>query len=276
MSELDNCPVIHVDGQARKLGLTKASMSSVLPRYQASGPMWTLQEIIETITDRFWIPAVELFGDPWIKDQDGIGACAGYAAASCLERARFKRGQQFVELSGDGAYAAVNDGYDRGSGLEENMVNIRDNGIPPASEVPRWEYRKSKIPAKAYQEAKRFRGFEMFAIKTELELASALAAGFPCVVAVHAGNGGRSPDGLIDWSNGVGNHSVVVDDLRYRDGKLEFQTANSWGLRWGERGRGWLRWDRHFSNPIRYHMFYAARSTHDDPSGDNPPPIVRS
>jgi hypothetical protein len=268
---LDVCPGIHVNGELRLLGLTKHSMTTSLPRYAQAGPNWTLEQILQVITDTSWTPAVEVFGDSWVKDQDGRGACAGYAAASALERARAKRGLAYVELSGDGAYAAVNDGRDAGSGLEENMVNIRDNGIPPASEVPRWEFRKSKIPAKAYQEAKRFRGFECFAVRTEIELASALAAGFVTVVAVHAGNGGRSPDGLVDWSNGVGNHSVVVDDIRYRQNTLEFQTANSWGLRWGERGRGWLRWKNHFSNPIRYHMFYAIRSTIDDSESDNPP-----
>jgi len=151
------------------------------------------------------------------------------------------------------------------------MVWLRDNGIPPAELVPRHEYRKSKISAKAYEEGKRFKGFETFAVRSELEAASAIVAGFSLVIACHAGNGGRSPDGLIDWSNGVGNHCVVCDDLRYRSNTLEFQAANSWGLKWAERGRGWLRWANHLSNPVKNHMFYAIRSTIDDPSGDNPP-----
>ena len=209
----------------------------------------------------------------FVADGIAVHNCAGYAAASALERARARRGLEYVELSGDGIYAAVNRGVDQGSGLENNMVWLRDNGIPPASEVPRWEYRKNRIPAKAYEEGKRFKGFETFAIRTELELASALVAGFSCVIACHAGNGGRSPDGLIDWTNGVGNHSVVMDDLRLRNRVWDFQIANSWKLSWGERGRGWLQWARHLSNPIKYHMFYAIRSTNDDPQGNNPPPL---
>lgn len=207
----------------------------------------------------------------FVADGIAVHNCAGYAAASALERARHKRGQQFVELSGDAIYAAVNRGVDQGSGLENNMVWLRDNGIPPASLVPRHEYRKNRIPAEAYQVGKRFRGFETYALRTETEMASALVAGFSVVLACHAGNGGRSPDGLIDWSNGVGNHSVVCDDIRFRNGVFEYEIANSWGLRWGERGRGWLRWKNHLSNPVTNHMFYAIRSTLDDPEGDNPP-----
>lgn len=262
--------IIH--GEERKLGLTEFSQTTSMPMYaSAGGPTFTIEEINQAITDTQWVKAAEVFGDAWMKDQNGIGACAGYAAASALERARARRGLDYVELSGDGIYAAVNRGVDRGSGLENNMVWLRDNGIPPAAEVPRHEFRKSRIAASAYESGKRFRGFECFALRSEIEMACALVAGFSVVIACHAGNGGRSPDGLIDWTNGVGNHSVVCDDIRLRNRVWEFQIANSWGLRWGERGRGWLRWARHLSNPIRYHMFYAIRSTLDDPKGDNPP-----
>lgn len=271
MSELEQ---ILIAGEVRKLGLTQLSQQTQMPAYAMEGPMFTAAEINEAITDAFWVKAADVFGDAWIKDQNGRGACAGYAAASALERARARRGLDYVELSGDGIYAAVNGGRDAGSGLENNMVWLRDNGIPRAVDVPRHEYRKSRIPAQAYEVAKRFRGFECFAIRSELELASALVAGFSAVIACHAGNGGRSPDGLIDWSNGVGNHSVVMDDIRLRNKVWEFQIANSWGLRWGERGRGWLRWANHLSNPIKYHMFYAIRSTTDDPQGDNPPALI--
>lgn len=267
----DQCPRIIVDGVIRKLGITIESPTTSMPMFEASGPMWTREQILERITDTSWTAAAALFADDWIKDQDGRGACAGYAAALALEEARHRRGLERVVLSGDAAYAACNGGRDAGSGLENQMVNIRDNGIPPANLVPRWEYRKNRIPAAAWREADRFKGFELYGIKSELALASCIAAGFTAVIAVHAGNGGRSPDGLIQWSNGKGNHSVACDDCRLRNGKLEFQIPNSWGLKWGERGRGWLRWDLHLSNPNRYHYFYALRSTEDDPQADNPP-----
>lgn len=262
---------ILIGDEYRKLGLTETSPTSVMAAYESAGPMFTREQIIEAITDSSWVKAAEVFGDAWIKDQDGVGACAGYAAASAMERARAKRGLVYVELSGDGIYAAVNRGVDQGSGLENNMVWLRDNGIPPAELVPRYEYRKSKIPANAYEEGKRFKGYECYSVNSELALASANVAGYSTVIAVHAGNGGRSPDGLIDWKNGVGNHSVCCDDLRYRNNTIEFQIPNSWGLKWGERGRGWLRWANHLSNPAKNHMFYAIRSTIDDPKGYNPP-----
>ena len=260
-----------ITGDFRVFGLTEYSKTSSLPMYASAGPMFSKAEIEESITDSFWVRAAQVFGDEWIKDQDGIGACAGYAAASALERARARRGLEYVELSGDAIYAAVNGGRDQGSGLENNMRWLRDNGIPPAAGIPRHEYRKNRIPAESYVQGKRFRGFECYALNSEIELASAIVGGYSAVIAVHAGNGGRSPDGLIDWSNGPGNHSVVCDDMRLRNNVWEFQIANSWGLRWGEAGRGWLRWANHMSNPVKSHLFYAIRSTIDDPNGDNPP-----
>lgn len=255
----------------RRMGLLQYDGPTQYPMYAASGPMWSKEQIIDTITSGDWVPAEQVYGPEWIKDQNGRGACAGYAGASAVERARHKRGLEYVELSGDGLYAAVNGGRDAGSALEANMRWMTQNGVPPASEVPRHEYRKNRIPAKAYEIGKRFKAFEPYALNSELELASALAAGFVTVVAVHAGDGGRSPDGLIDWSNGSGNHSVVVDDIRFRSNRFEFQTANSWGRRWGADGRGWLSWAHHLSNPNRYHMFYALRSAIDDSESDNPP-----
>lgn len=256
----------------RRLGLLlPKTLATSFPLYAAAGPVWSLDQIIASLKTR--IPASKRFGDEWIKDQNGRGACAGYAAASALERAFWRRTGKRTIFSGDGIYAAVNGGRDRGSLLEDNMEWLRDHGIPLEKDVPRHEYIKSRIPASAYETAKRFRGFECYAIRTEMELASAVAADLDVVVAVHAGNGGRSPDGLIDWSNGVGNHSVVIDDIRYRNNILEFETPNSWGLNWGQRGRGWLQWRRHLSNPVQHHMFYAIRSTLDDPHGNNPPPV---
>lgn len=197
--------------------------------------------------------------------------CAGYAAASALERARHRAGHDYVELSGDGIYAAVNGGQDRGSMLDDNMQWLSRNGIPPASMVKRHEYRKSRISRDAYVEGERFRGFEAYFLETEIELASALANDFFVAIAVHAGNGGRGPDGMIDWQNGPGNHCVVCDDLQHENGRFEFEFANSWGLRWGNRGRAYVTWRGHLSNPIRYHKFYAIRSATADPEGDNPP-----
>jgi len=109
---------IFIAGEQRKLGLTETSTVTSMPMYAAAGgPMFTMEEIIEAITDSFWVKAEEVFGDVWIKDQNGRGSCASYAGASALERARARRGLVFVELSGDALYAAVNRGVDQGSGL---------------------------------------------------------------------------------------------------------------------------------------------------------------
>jgi hypothetical protein len=234
-------------------------------QYVDAGPMWTRERIEEVLSHPLRATRSQLFGDPWIRNQGNVGSCNGFAAASALERTRWLRGLPTVKLSGVGLYAAINGGQDRGSMLDDGMQWMQRQGVPPDSLVPEFEWRKSKILSEAWEEAKRFKGFECYGISSAEELASALAAGFVCVIAVHAGNGGLSPDNVVDWGNGPGNHAVCCDDLRIRGGRYEFQIANSWGLNWGERGRAWLQWDRHLSQPIRSHFFYAVRAATDDP-----------
>jgi len=233
--------------------------------------MWTKQQCIEEANRPSRIKAVEVFTANWMKNQNGRGACAGYAGASAVERARKRRGLKHVVLSGDGLYAAVNGGRDQGAMLEDCMRWILKYGVPPAALVPVHEYRKNRISAEAYKQGERFKGLEGFTISTELGLTSALAAGFDTVIAAHAGNGGLSSDDLIQWTNGPGNHSIVCDDFRWTGNQFEFEIANSWGLNWGRQGRGWLTWNRHLSNPVTNHMFYAFRSVTDDPEDDNAP-----
>lgn len=262
---------INVPGVGRRrMGLLRPIRNvSSLTRYALAGPMWGEAEALRTIEDRQ--PRREIFGDDWIKDQNGIGACAGYAGASLVERTRHRAGHTHVPLSGDGVYAACNGGRDGGAQLETVMRWLGSNGPPPESLVDRHQWRKSRIPKAAFDAGARFKGLEGYFLETEMELASALANDFFVALAVHAGNGGRSPDGMIAWQHGPGNHSVVSDDLRHRGGQFEFEIANSWGLRWGERGRGFVSWRGHLTGPLRYHKFYAFRAAAADPEGDNPP-----
>ena len=96
------------------------------------------------------------------------------------------------------------------------------------------------------------------------------------MIAVHVAGSFSSVDsnGRVPATDGVGNHSVSVDDLREFNGELEFDMVNSWGRRFGQEGRGWVSWKRHLRTTSRNHAFYLIRSTIDDPQADNPPVIV--
>lgn len=210
----------------------------------------------------------------WIRSQGNRGSCNGYACAWALARARVSVGLPFVPLSGEFVYAAINGGRDMGSRLQPGMDWIQASGAAPEDMVPRLEYLWRRISNEAKEAAKRFRGFEAYAAPTEMDLASGLALGFVGVVAVHFSNSMQRVDasGVAGRSNGVGNHSVGVDDLRYRNGRFEFDYFNSHGLRYGQDGKAWLTWDDHFQQTTRYHQFFLIRAALDDPYDDFEPP----
>lgn len=270
--------IVGPDGEERKLGLMpdNTRIARTFANYVGNYPVFSIQEIRDRIARRE-VHAREKFGPDWIKDQDGIGACQGYASASCIERVRHEAGYDHVELSGDFAYALVNGGQDRGSALSAGLRAAEQQGYAPV-DVPgmrRWEYRKARFPQAAFREAKRFRGFEGYRVNTELELASALVQNFFAVVAVHAGRGYGDLDanGISRGGNGRGNHAVCIDDVYYDTsaGVLKFDQPNSWATRWGDGGRVFLAWEKQLRVTNRYHAFYVFPSTVIDPEGNNPP-----
>jgi len=213
------------------------------------------------------------FGASWIRNQGSRGSCNGYAGAKCLERARVLRGLDHTPLSVEGLYAQINDGRDRGSGLQEGMEALVRNGVPPESMVPHEEYLWRRISQEAKDACSRFKAQEPLGVDTWQELCSGLALGFVGVVAVHASNRWSRLDsnGVAGESHGVGNHSVIVDDVVYIDGEPFVDDPNSWGTNWGWEGRAYLNWDLHFRKTINYHDFYLIPTTGDDPKEQNAP-----
>lgn len=212
------------------------------------------------------------FGPEWIANQGRRGSCNGYAGAKALQRARVLRGEAMVKLSGEGLYAQINRGRDQGSMLDDGMEAMVKTGVPLEELVPHEEYRKERISQEAWDSCERFLALEPYRVDIEDQLSTGLTKGFVGVVAVHADNAFMRLDsnGIAGGGNGPGNHAVGVDGVRVRNGKYEFDFFNSWGLSYGEQGRAWLTWDRHFRETIKYHAFYLIRSTSDDPQGDSP------
>lgn len=265
------------NGRVFSLGcLVPEVRPTTFPAYADSQPMFTRAQLEEIYGDPKRTKARVLFdAQQYVRNQGGRGSCNGYAGAKSLEKARVKRGQKHIPLSGEGLYAQINGGRDSGSLLDKGMQALCDNGVPPEEMVPHEEYLWGRVSAEAKAACSRFKAFECYRADSEDELASGLAAGFLGVIAVHVENGFTSldADGRVSPTDGPGNHAVGVDDFRfYRDG-IEFDMVNSWGLGYGHQGRGWVSWQRHLRTTSRYHAFYLIRSTMDDPQGVNPPPL---
>jgi len=244
--------------------------------YADSQPMFTRAQLEEIYGDPKRTKARVLFdAKQYIKSQGKLGSCNGYAGAKSLEKARVKRGLPHIALSGEGLYAQINGGQDHGSLLDKGMQALCDNGIPPEEMVAHEEFLWSRVSSEAKDACKRFKAFECYRADSEDELSSGLAAGFLGVIAVHVTNGFTTLDsaGRVTPTDGPGNHAVGVDDFRIFNGNIEYDMVNSWGLTYGEQGRGWVSWTRHLRTTSRNHAFYLIRSTMDDPNGVNPPPL---
>lgn len=274
--------VIGPEGNRIKLGLLPPDAMSppqLFSRMVARMGLLTLEQIKGVVTSETRTPAREIWGPSYVKDQDGRGACQGYASAACVEKIRDLGGQDFIPLSGDFAYSLVNGGRDQGSQLINGFKAAIDYGYCPEDTpgLVRWEYRKSRMPQQTFEAAKRFRGFEGFVCENEQEFASALAHGCIGVVAVHvAGNYSRlDANGVSRGGNGVGNHAVCVDDVVWdaRLGKLKYDSPNSWKTNWGDNGRCYYLFDQHFQRTIKTHKFYVFPAASVDPEGNNPPPL---
>lgn len=271
----DDIPLVENSAGTFKLGLLLPDyIPNIAPKFSENVELFNESQLKNVLSDSNRTIRRRFFGPNWIKDQNGRGACNGYAGAGALERARVLKGLTHIKLSGDGLYAAINGGRDQGSMLDDGMDWMMQYGIPPESLVPQHEYLKNRIPAEAYEQGKRFKGFECYSVDTEPELLTGLAIGFVGVVATHVSGSYSSldADGVSKGGNGPGNHAVGVDDLKYstRTGKFLVDKFNSWSTRWGDNGRCYLNWDKHLATSVRYHRFYLIRSTSDDPEGDNP------
>ena len=215
--------------------------------------------------------ARERFPASWIKNQGRRGSCNAYAACAATERARAVRRLPRVELGPEFLYSQINGGSDRGSMLDAGMRSMITTGCPPKEFVTYESYRKSQQSPEAYANASRFRILEPYALNSDEELATAIALNFFCVVAVHVANPWFKLDsnGVVMPTDGPGNHAIAVDDVRINSrGEYEFDHPGSWATTYGDQGRGWITWNRHMRTTVRYHQFFAIRSTQDDPHGD--------
>lgn len=206
----------------------------------------------------------------WTRNQSNVGSCNGYSCAGALARARVSIGQPIEFLSGEFIYAGINGGRDQGSMLHDGEDWLKARGSCPESLVKHKTYLWRNINQAAKDAAPNFKAIDTFDIDDEMELVVSAALGVPAVVAVHFSREMQQLDthGVAGWTRGPGNHSVGVDDVRWRAGRWEFDYFNSHGLRYGQDGKAWLVWASHFAQPNKYHRFFAVRSTVDNQSDD--------
>ncbi len=264
----DIITIVDKFGIERKCGslLPPTNFVSSFKTYEAEKPLFTDAEIRKIITDPNRIPARKFFGPSWMMDQHTKGSCNGFGGAGALSKARRRRGiNDNLLLSGAWLYSLINGNQDNGSALEDGLKAIQLHGCAPASLVPWDMIYQRQMPANAKAEAAKHKGLVCYAVQTKQGFRSALAAGFPVIVAVMVGNNFQRLDfnGTCGVDRGIGNHAIHCDDICIVGSEEVYDTCNSWGLGYGTQGRAYSRWDS-FTQTFGNHTFYAIGSTEEE------------
>lgn len=259
---MDDIPeIIDRNGEVRRLGslAPPPGFVSAFKTFEAEHPLWEDADIKLALLAPDRVVSRLKYGAAWRQNQKSKGSCNGYAGAACLARARFQQSsdREPLLLSGAFLYSLINRGQDRGSVLEDGMKAVQEYGCPPEALVPWDQIYPQQQPPNAKAEAAKHKGLECYAVQTKQGLRTALAAGFSVIAAVHVGSRFDTlKNGVCGVDNGPGNHAVCIDGLILRNGSELYDMANSWGLSFGDEGRGYLTWD-HFAQTFGQHVFYA-------------------
>lgn len=252
-------------GEIRRLGslVMPEGLLCSSPAYEDEFDVWDTADILKVVSDPNRVPSRKMFpAESWIENQRSHGSCNGYAAASAYSRLLKIIGRDEYHASGAWIYSLINGGRDQGSQLIDGMRVGEDVGYASEDTVT-WDmiYPNRQPLAKAKAEAAKHKGTNYYRCKTLQALKTALAQGWPAVVAVHVGSRFTVlKGGIAGVDRGPGNHAVCVDDLSVVRGKLVYDMPNSWGVEgYGDGGRAYLT-DEHFAGTSNNHAFYVLRS----------------
>ena len=267
MSDFEPDEILDQSGVLRRCGSMQKPVGFVssFKTFEAEKPIYTRAERLKMLKDPERKPLRKIFGDDWISNQASTSACNGHAGANALSKARRMRGiTDGLRLSGAFLYSLINGGRDQGSMLEDGMKALVEYGCCPESLVPPNQIFPSQQPRNARKEALKRKGFLCYPCETQDGFWSALLAGFPVIVAVHAGRNFQRLDskGIAGVDNGPGNHAIHSYDVELIGNDETAVTDNSWGLQYGTQGACNLRWAS-FEQTFRNHMFYAIASTEE-------------
>lgn len=253
------------DGEIRRLGslVIPEGLLCSSPVYDDEFEIWSDADIRRVVSDPNRVPSRRMFDSSWILNQRNHGSCNGFAAAASYSRLLKIIGvKEYYRASGSWIYSLINGGRDNGSQLIDAFRVGQDVGYA-SEETVGWDmiYPKQQPVAKAKAEAADHKGRNYYQVKSLQALKTALAQGWPCVVAVHVGNRFmKLSGGIAGVDRGPGNHAVCVDDLVLVNGKLCYDMPNSWGTSgYGDQGRAYLT-DDHLNETRIYHAFYALRA----------------
>lgn len=277
MSEVPELPEIDFGGDVYRLGTLVPILPDTTTPLLSSAPgytTWTRAEIEAAVKAKPVKRRQQFDGQAWIIDQKQRGSCNAAAAVAALRRAFALAGRDDnPALSWEFLYAQINGGRDAGSLLNDGMDALQAVGVPPLDldrhPINRHILKRDYTP-EDYRDAAKYKATACYRVTSEAELATLVLSGAgAAIVAVDVNNSFMSLDrnGICGGGGGVGNHAVCVDDVEIIDGELAFDMPNSWGLSFGQGGRAYLTWRRHFTRTVGNHQFYAVMAASNPGDG---------
>lgn len=214
-----------------------------------------------------------------ILDQDGKGACNGFAAAASLMWARWIAGYTHVDLSPWFVYAILCNGVDQGSMISDALDLLTQTGTCPDSVVPYATINPRSLSQAARDAAGRFKIDLGGPLRNFDDMVAATVARRPFNFSIFVGNNFNSldADGCPPAYPGQpGNHAVCggLGIKAGRDGRPRIKVANSWSTAWGLNGYFWVA-AAHVDRQPYFEAYDVIGPTIDPADPDRPVPVRR-
>lgn len=255
-------------GNQRPLGFLQGDPA----RMMAVAPM----AAEDLIPESQWVEFDEFPDTIKRKNQNGKGACNGFATALGVETSRYVSGMPHIELSGWYVYSILCNGRDVGSMILDGLSLIEDKGCSPEELVQYGLIDPRRLTSQAHTEAARFKAEIGERLTTYEQLGSAIQRRQSINLAVCVGNSFNNLDaeGVPPLGHGYANHAVHVGlgMKKLRNGEWACLMTNSWGAEWGLDGKCWLPLRRLPQQPA--FEAYTLRAVIDDVADNTKPPAI--
>lgn len=234
-----------------------------------------------------------------VKDQGMLGACTAFACVGAMEylhkrfggiksddilSERFTYYATRVHVLGwvaedSGAYVrdAMKSLVKFGSCLESSCVYNNDYKTPPDSSAYNEALRYQVVSYARFEDGSNASDRKVLIenIKASMDSGFPVVCGFVCYSNVLS-----AVNGVIPPKNGqiIGGHAIML--VGYDDNKQWFKFKNSWGMKWGDNGYGYLSYDYYFNGDMFDIWVIQSAENNDVPIGlnvikpDPPAPIT--
>lgn len=221
------------------------------------------------------------------------GSCVGWATAYAVKSYQEKQEMGFASfISNTGqlnfervfspsfVYNQINDGRDRGAKIIDALTLIRAKGAALWSDMPYKVYDFVEKPTPELLGKTSIYKIESWRklplSNTVVELKSMLDKGFPVVIGMLVDPSFKAINDASVWTGALAfnhsRHALVV--VGYDDAKQAFKLFNSWGKDWGDKGYGWVDYQK--SQKVIKEAYIMKDAVNQQVSPDSPPTQINA